>query len=79
MIDRLHQRRTYKIIFYKDNMRIPEIRDELNKIGLKYTQRTETKNGDEIRISIDVTGSKHKVDAFNKFLMGSDLIKSFDC
>lgn len=77
-IDRLHQRRTYKITFHKDELRIPEIRDQLEKIGLKHIPRTETRNGDEVRISIDVVGSKHKVDAFNKFLMESDQIQSFD-
>ena len=79
LIDRLHQRRTYKITFHKDNIRVPEIRDQLDKLRLKHIPRTETRSGDDVRISMDVTGSKHKIDAFNKFLMESADIKSFDC
>ncbi|MCW3086001.1 MAG: MgtC/SapB family protein [Bacteroidetes bacterium] len=79
VIDRMHQRRTYKISFQKDRIKIEEIRDQLRSRGLKFIERSETKHEDDIRFSLDVLGSQKKVDDFNKYLMNSDLIKSFDC
>lgn len=79
MIDRLHQRRTYKITFHKDNLRIPEIKAWLDQAGLKYMQRTETRSNEEIRITMDVVGSRQKIETFNAFLLDSDVVRSFDC
>ena len=79
VIDRMHQRRTYKIAFQKDRIKIEEIRVQLRLLGLKFIERSETKHEDDIRFSLDVLGSQKKVEEFNKYLMNSDLIKSFDC
>jgi putative Mg2+ transporter-C (MgtC) family protein len=79
IIDRLHQTRNFKIVFNKEKMKVSEIENQLNKLELKYIQRSETKNNDVIRFSVDVRGSKQKINNFNKFLMNSDLIISFEC
>ncbi len=79
IIDRMHQRRTYKISFQKDRINIEEIKKQLTALELKFIERSETKHEDDIRFSLDVLGSQKKVDDFNKYLMNSDLIKSFDC
>lgn len=78
IIDNLHQRRNFKIIFQKDNIKVTEIEKQINVIGLKYIQRNETRNNDEIRYSVDVIGSKQKIENFNTYLMNSNLISSFD-
>jgi putative Mg2+ transporter-C (MgtC) family protein len=79
VIDNLHQSRNYKIVFNKEKIDAVEIETHLETLGLKYIRRNETKNSDEIRFSIDVLGSKSKIENFNKYLMNSDLIKSFEC
>lgn len=78
IIDNLHQRRNFKIIFQKENIKVNEIEKQINVIGLKYIQRNETRNNDEIRYSVDVIGSKQKIENFNTYLMNSNLITSFD-
>lgn len=79
VIDRLHQNRNFKIVFHKDKMKVSEIESHLNKLELKYIQRSETKSNDIIRFSVDVRGSKQKIENFNKYLLNSDLITSFEC
>ncbi len=78
-IDRLHQRRNFKIVFNKDKINVTEIEKQLELLDLKYINTNETKSNDEIRFSVDIIGSKKKIETFNKYLMNSDLIKSFDC
>ena|SRR6218665_44356 len=79
LVDRLHQRRTYKIVFNKEHLQVEQIREKLEELGLGYIQKTETRNNDEIRISIDIIGSKEKVENFNKYLLQSEQVRSFDC
>lgn len=79
LIDRLHQSRNFKIVFHKDNLKVSEIQNQLKILELKYIQRSETKNNDVIRFSLDVRGSKLKIENFNKYLLNSDFIISFDC
>lgn len=78
-IDRLHQRRNFKIVFNKDKIKVIEIEKQLKVLELKYINSNETKSNDDIRFSVDVVGSKKKIENFNKYLMNSELIKSFDC
>jgi putative Mg2+ transporter-C (MgtC) family protein len=79
IIERLHQMRSYKIVFHKDNIHIQDIRNELDALGLKYIHRNETKNNDEIRFVIEISGSQEKIKKFNSYLLSSSHIKSFDC
>lgn len=79
IIDRLHQSRNFKIIFHKDKMKVSEIENHLNKLELKYIQRSETKSNDVIRFSVDVRGSKQQIESFNKYLLNSEHITSFEC
>lgn len=78
-IDNLHQRRNFKIVFNKANLKVGDIENHLKLLELKYINGNETKSNDEIRYSVDIIGSKKKIETFNKYLMNSDLIKSFDC
>ena len=79
VIDNLHQSRNYKIKFNKDKIKVLEIEQHLIMLKLKFVRRNETKNNNEIHFSIDVIGSKTKIENFNKYLMNLDLITSFDC
>jgi putative Mg2+ transporter-C (MgtC) family protein len=79
VIDRLHQRRSYKIVFQPNQAKIEELKNYLNSIGLSIISRSETKNNEELHFSLDVSGSKQKVEKFNAYLMASDVIKSFSC
>ncbi len=79
IIDRLHQMRNYKIVFHKDNLNIQDIKNQLDALGLKHIHRNETRSNDEIRLSLEISGSQEKIKKFNNYLLSSPLIKSFDC
>jgi putative Mg2+ transporter-C (MgtC) family protein len=79
VIDRLHQSRNFKIVFHRDKIKVSEIESQLKILGLKHIQRNETKVNDIIRFSVDVRGSKQKIENFNRYLLNSDLITSFEC
>jgi putative Mg2+ transporter-C (MgtC) family protein len=78
-IDNFHQKRSYKIVFNKERITIGEIKNQLHLFGLKHIDRSETKNKDEIHFSVDIVGSKQKIQNFNNYLLNSEFIKSFDC
>lgn len=77
-ITNLHQKRSYRIILYKDKVRPNEIEDTLRKIPLRFSKWSETKNADELRLTMDVFGNKNRIHAFNEYLLGSESVKSFD-
>ncbi|MBC7383072.1 MAG: MgtC/SapB family protein [Bacteroidia bacterium] len=77
MLTSYHQHRGYNIIF-TDVAKTIEIETKLNALTIKYTRRTETKNNNELRLSVDVYGSKAKIESFNKYLLNEPEIKSFD-
>jgi putative Mg2+ transporter-C (MgtC) family protein len=79
IIDAMHQKRTYKIVFYSDRVNINEVKKQLGELGLRYTERNETKAIDEIRFIMEVAGKKQGIEKFNVYLLALDDIKSFDC
>jgi putative Mg2+ transporter-C (MgtC) family protein len=79
VIDRLHQRKSYKIVFQPNQIKIEDVKTYLRSINLNAISRSETKNGEELHFSLDVSGSKKKIEKFNTYLLTSNVIKSFSC
>ena len=77
-ITTFHEKRSYKIIFHKDQVKLEDLEKTLNAIELSHMKVNETKNTDELRITMEVAGSKKKIDLFNDYLMDLDTVKSFD-
>ena len=79
LIDHLHHTRRYMIIFQEHYQQIDVIKNFIQVNGLKCTPKLEIKKNNEIHLSIAVKGRKEKVELFNKYLVESTFVKSFEC
>jgi putative Mg2+ transporter-C (MgtC) family protein len=71
------EHRSYSIHFKKENMS-NIIYAKLNNLGLKCIKKFETKDDNKIKLSINLFGSKEKIEEFNHFLLEAENVKSFD-
>ncbi len=72
-----HQHRGYTIIFQKE-AKTEEIIQKLDEIALKHIRKIESKSNNELRLSIEILGSKKKIELFNRYLLDMEGIKTFD-
>jgi len=72
-----HQHRGYSIVFQKEAGTI-DILNKLNEMGIKHIKKTETKNNNELHVTIEIYGSKKKIGFFNDYLLSLESIKTFD-
>jgi len=77
-IDRLHQKKTYKIVFDKTIMKTGSIEKELLNYKLDFTKIKETKTFNDLVCSYEIYGSSSKFERFNAYLLNSPDIKSFE-
>ena len=77
LITRKREHRSYFIHFKKESIS-STIYIEVNKLDLKCLKKIETKDDDKIKLSINLFGSKEKIEAFNQYLLENENVKSFD-
>ncbi len=79
IIDNLHQKRVYKILFDKNSFQTIDIEKEIKEIKLGYTKIKELKTLDEHTCYFEVSGSSKKFETLNAYLLYNPRIKSFEC
>ncbi len=72
-----HQHRGYNIVF-QNEAKTEEILNKLTEMTIKHVKKTETKNNHELHATIEIYGSKKKIEAFNYYLLNLESIKTFD-
>ena len=78
VVDRLHKSRTYKIS-YKENDKIEkDIKEELNRLRLRYQQIRNIKLKKHSVIVYEVIGPEGHLDQFNKFLKMKGPVRSYE-
>ncbi len=77
LITRQREHRSYSVYFKKENIS-QSIYNKVAELGLKCQKKIVTKDDDRIHLSINVFGSKEKIDEFNHFLLEQDGVKSFN-
>jgi putative Mg2+ transporter-C (MgtC) family protein len=77
LITRQREHRSYTIYFKKENTS-DSIYKKTMKLGLKCMKKIETKDDNRIKLSINLFGSKDKIDDFNNYLLENDNVKSFE-
>ncbi len=77
LLTRQKEHRSYSIHFKKENIS-HEIYSKLNELELKCIKKFETKDDNKIRLSVNLFGSKEKIEVFNRYLLESENVKSFD-
>ena len=77
LLTRQKEHRSYSIHFKKENIS-HEIYAKLNELELKCIKKFETKDDNKIRLSVNLFGSKEKIEVFNRYLLESENVKSFD-
>jgi putative Mg2+ transporter-C (MgtC) family protein len=77
IINRQHQRRAYIIIFQSESS-TKEIESKIKALSLTYSKKLETKSNHELQLSLEVTGTKKKIELLNDYLITSKSIKTFE-
>jgi len=76
MITSRHQHRGYEIVLQKGLSSL-EIEHKLQELLLKAVKKTETKDSGAITYTVDVFGSKKRIEVFNKYLLDVESVTSF--
>lgn len=77
LITRQREHRSYSVYFKKENIS-KSIYIKVDELGLKCQKKIETKDDSKIHLSINIFGSKDKIEEFNHFLLEQDGVKSFN-
>jgi putative Mg2+ transporter-C (MgtC) family protein len=77
LFTRYHQHRGYHIIFQSET-KTQEIVKKLDEIKLRYSRKIETKNDNELHLTIDIFGMKDKIEVFNKYLLDLPGVRTFE-
>lgn len=72
-----HQHRGYTILF-QDNGKTEDIEQLIKQNALKSDKKIETKNNNELKLTIDIYGSKKNIERFNQSLLHLPAVKTFD-
>ncbi len=76
-VDKLHKVTVYKIKFLHQEYSQEALEKELLKLGIKYYAINIAKNGDIMIVIYRITANSKEYTLLNKFLVGTDSIKSF--
>ena len=77
LITRQREHRSYFIHFKKENV-TNVIIFKAHELQLKCLKKIETKNEENIKLSLNVFGSKENIEQFNSFLIHLENVKSFE-
>lgn len=78
LLDRMHQSRTYKIRFDKNEVTEKSLDTIGKELGLDLRKKREMKDLDYIMLVYEVSGREKKLEQFNQFLRGDERVKAFE-
>lgn len=77
-LDRLHQRRNYKVTFNRASMPAEGVEDDFRRSGLKYVKQKESRDGELITSWYEVYGNVGCFAALDRSLLDDGRIVSFE-
>jgi putative Mg2+ transporter-C (MgtC) family protein len=77
VVERLHQTRTYKILFEKNGGFDEVIEKTIKDTGLSFKKRRDQKDGSTYILIYEVYGREARLELFNKMLKGDHRVISF--
>ena len=78
VVVRMHQARSYKITFEEDEMFIPTLEKEINKLQLRFHKARDIKNENDYAVLYEVYGREDKLETLNVFLKSNPQVKSYE-
>jgi putative Mg2+ transporter-C (MgtC) family protein len=78
VIVRMHQARTYKITFDKDDTFVANLEKEIKKLRLSFNKARDIKNEDNYSVSYEVYGSEKNLDTLNLFLKSASQVRTYE-
>ena len=78
VVVRLHQARSYKITFEKDEMFISALEKEIHKLGLRFHKARDVKNENDYAVLYEVYGREDRLETLNVFLKSNPQVKSYE-
>ena len=78
IIERLHQSRSYKIIFTQSENFNEHLEEHLQKLKLGFKKKRDVKEVDHFVMFYEIYGKEKKLDQFNSFLKQHKQVKSYD-
>jgi|SRR5688572_3189306 len=78
VIVRMHQARTYKITFDKDEMFIVNLEKEINRLKLRFNKARDIKNEENYSVSYEVYGSEKNLETLNLFLKSASQVRAYE-
>jgi putative Mg2+ transporter-C (MgtC) family protein len=78
IVERLHQSRSYKIIFIQSENFGEHLEEHLQKLKLGFKKKRDLKETDHYVMFYEIFGKEKKLDQFNNFLKEHKQVKSYD-
>src|SRR6187200_224065 len=78
VIVRMHQARSYRITFEKDDNFTKALEKQIHNLSLRCHKARDTKNENDYSVSYEVFGSEKKLDQLNTFLKSMPQVKSYE-
>lgn len=75
---RMHQARSYKIIFENDDGFVSSFENELKKLKLQYNKARDVKNEKDFMVLYEIYGAEKKLEQLNLFLKGAGSVKAYE-
>ena len=77
-IVRMHQARSYKITFKKDESFIPSLEKELKKLKLNFNKARDIENENDYAVTYEVSGREQNLESLNTFLKAAAEVKAYE-
>jgi putative Mg2+ transporter-C (MgtC) family protein len=78
VVVRMHQARSYKITFERDDGFVSAFENELKKLKLQYNKARDIKNEKDFMVLYEIYGGEKKLDELNVFLKGKPSVKTYE-
>jgi putative Mg2+ transporter-C (MgtC) family protein len=78
IIVRIHQARSYKITFEKDDTFTTTLEREIKNLDLNFHKARDIKNENDYNVLYEVYGSEEKLDSLNMFLKSMPRVKAYE-
>lgn len=78
LLEKFHQQRAYKIIFFECGDYNSVIENEVTKLSLKFRKKRDLKEESQTVLHYEISGSEKKLDALNNFLKKNEHVKSYE-
>lgn len=78
IIVRIHQARSYKITFEKDETLLAAFENEVNKLELRFNKARDMKNETTYTVIYEIYGSERKLETLNSYLKAAPHVKAYE-